>query len=142
MNNITLTGRLAKDPEMRTTQSGVAVTNFTLAVDRPGTSKENKITDFFDCVAWGGKDGPGRAGVISQYFHKGDGMVISRANLQQKKWTDKDGNQRTGYDVNVLEFEFPMGRRTDGNAPAQQAPVNETPETKTFTPVADDGLPF
>ena len=140
MNNIQLTGRIVKDPDKRTTQSGVTVTNFTIAVDRPGTGKENKITDFFDCVAWGGKDGPGRAGAIAQYFHKGDGIVISRAVLQQKKWTDKDGNQRTGYDVTVYDWEFPMGRKPDN---ATQAPQTAEERPANFTQVAaDDGLPF
>lgn len=139
MNNIQLTGRLTKDPEQRTTPSGVAVTNFSLAVDRPGTSKDNKITDFFDCVAWGGKEGPGRAGVIAQYFHKGDGIVITRAVMQQKQWTDKEGNKRTGYDVNVLDFEWPMSRRTD-TAQAQTTSAGAVPQT--FTPVDNGDLPF
>ena len=54
MNKIFLSGRLTADPEMRKTPGGVDVCNFTLAVDRPGTKKENKLTDFLHCTAWGG----------------------------------------------------------------------------------------
>ena len=140
MNNIQLTGRLTKDPEMRNTKNGVSVTNFSIAVLRPGTSKENAITDFFDCVAWGGKDGPGRAGAIEKYFHKGDGIIISKAIMQQKKWTDNDGNVRTGYDVNVLDWEFPMSKKPDN---AAQTPQTAEERPANFTPVAaDDSLPF
>lgn len=140
MNSITLSGRLAKDPEVKTTQGGVSVANFSIAVDRPGMSKENRITDFFDCVAWGGKDGPGRAGVIGKWFHKGDGIVL-RGVLQTRKWQDKDGNNRISYEVKVEDFEFPMGRKGDG-AVAAPAPQNDAPTPKDFTPVNDGDLPF
>ncbi len=137
MNSITLSGRLTKEPEVKNTQSGVIVAHFPIAVDRPGTSRENRITDFFDCVVWGGKDGPGRAGVIEKWFHKGDGIVL-RGVMQQRKWQDKDGNNRTSYEVKVDDFEFPMGKKGDG-APA---PQNNAPIPQEMTAVSDDSLPF
>ena len=119
MNKIFLSGRLTADPEMRKTQSGVDVCNFTIAVPRPGTKREDNQSDFFRCVVWGGKDGPGRAGVIQKFFHKGDGIILNGV-MQTNKYQDKEtGKNVTGYDVKVDDFEFPMARRQD-TAPAAQ----------------------
>ena len=52
MNFIAIHGRLVRDPEMRHTQSGVAVTNITVAVDRSYSADDEKVADFFDCVFW------------------------------------------------------------------------------------------
>lgn len=137
MNKCSFTGRFTRDPEIRKTQSGTPVANFSLAVDRPGTGKDTKVADFFDFIVWGGKDGPGRAGVIEKYFRKGDGIVINEAVAQMKKWTDKDGKQHTGVEFVVRDFEFPMGKRNDG-----QTGTAEKAKTQEPTPVQDEDLPF
>lgn len=95
LNHITIMGRLTKDPEMRRTGSGVAVTNFTVAVDRDfgGRDGGEKETDFIDCVAWR------QAGeFVSKYFTKGRMAVVS-GRLQIRNWTDKDGNKRRSAEV-------------------------------------------
>ena len=138
MNSIFLSGRLTRDPEMKKTQSGIDVAHFSIAVDRPGTRKDNKQTDFFDCVQWGGKDGPGRAGVIQQYFHKGDGIDL-RGVMQSRKYQDKDGNNRIAWEVSVQDFEWPISRRTE-TAQAQADQAGAVPQT--FTPVDNGDLPF
>lgn len=124
MNFVALSGRLTRDPEIRKTQTGIDVCSFTVAVDRPGTKKDNKVTDFFNCTAWGSQNGPGIAGVIGQYFHKGDGIIISEGQLQTQKWQDKEGNSRTDTKIIVRQFEFPMGRRSGEPSaqPAEPAP--------------------
>lgn len=138
MNKCLFSGRFTKDPVVRTTQSGVPVASFSLAVDRPGTTKENKVTDFFDFVVWGGKDGPGRAGVIEKYFHKGDPIVITDATAQTRRWTDKNGAEHTSVEFVVRDFEFAMGK--SGGQAAKPADPKAEPEA--FTKVEDEKLPF
>ena len=95
LNHITIMGRLTRDPELRRTGSGTAVTNFTLAVDRDYTSKDSneKETDFIDCVAW-----RGTGEFVSKYFTKGR-MAVVDGSLQMRDWTDKDGNKRRSAEV-------------------------------------------
>ena len=139
MNKIFLSGRMVRDPEMRKTQSGNDVCNFSLSVEKPGVRKDDQLPpDYFDCTVWGGKEGPGRAGVISKHFHKGDGIVLS-GSMQSNKFTDKQGNNRIGWSVRVDDFEFPMAKRMTDSAPAAQtAPT--VPEGAVE--VTDEALPF
>ena len=91
LNHITIMGRLTRDPELRRTGSGVAVTSFTVAVDRD-FSKDNEV-DFIDCVAWR------QAGeFVSKHFSKGKMIVVS-GRLQIRSWTDKDGNKRRTAEI-------------------------------------------
>ena len=140
MNKIFLSGRLTGDPEMRQTQSGVDVCNFSIAVPRPGTKREDNISDFFKCVAWGGKNGPGLAGTIQKYFHKGDGITLNGV-MQTNKYEDKQtGKTLTGYEVKVDEFEFPLARK-QGNSEQTQT-TNGTPTSSAPIQVDDADLPF
>ena len=95
LNHITIMGRLTRDPELRRTGSGVAVTSFTLAVDRDYNPKDGgeKETDFIDCNAW-----RGTAEFVSKYFQKGS-MAIVSGRLQIRTWQDKDGNKRRNAEV-------------------------------------------
>ena len=90
LNHITIMGRLVRDPELRRTGSGIAVTSFTVAVDRDfgGRDGGEKETDFIDCVAW-----RQTGEFVSKYFTKGSMAVVS-GRLQIRSWTDKDGNKR------------------------------------------------
>lgn len=90
LNHITIMGRLTRDPELRRTGNGVAVTSFTVAVDRDFGQKE---TDFIDCVAW-----KNTAEFVSKYFSSGRMIVVS-GRLQIRSWTDKDGNKRRVAEV-------------------------------------------
>ena len=95
LNHITIMGRLTRDPELRRTGSGIAVTSFTLAVDRDfgGRDGGEKETDFIDCVAW-----RQTGEFVSKYFTKGRMAVVS-GRLQIRNWTDKDGNKRRSAEV-------------------------------------------
>ena len=88
-------GRMTRDPEMRRTGSGVAVANFTVAVDRDFTDKQSgeKETDFIDCVAW-----RQTGEFVSKYFGKGRTIVVD-GRLQIRSYTDKDGNKRRAAEV-------------------------------------------
>ena len=95
LNQIVIMGRLTRDPELRRTGSGIAVTSFTLAVDRDFSGKDSgeKETDFIDCVAW-----RQTGEFVSKYFSKGR-MAVVTGRLQIRGWTDKDGNKRRTAEV-------------------------------------------
>ena len=95
LNQIVIMGRLTRDPELRRTGSGIAVTSFTLAVDRDFSGKDSgeKETDFIDCVAW-----RQTGEFVSKYFAKGR-MAVVTGRLQIRGWTDKDGNKRRTAEV-------------------------------------------
>lgn len=101
MNSICLMGRLTADPELKTTQSGLSVTSFSLAVDRPYASKEReRVTDFISCVAW-----RQTAEFVTRYFRKGNRMA-AKGSLQSRSYEARDGSRRTSYEVVVDEVFF------------------------------------
>ena len=100
MNNIVLLGRLTKDAEIRSTQSGKVVASFTLAVDRPYTQNGKREADFIACQIWGKS-----AEVLGKSVHKGQ-RVLLEGRLQIRQYTDKNGNKRTSAEVVAERFEF------------------------------------
>jgi len=111
LNHITLMGRMACDPELRRTGSGVAVASFTVAVDRDFAEKnEEKETDFIDCVAW-----RQTGEFVSKYFTKGRMIVVS-GRLQIRNWTDKDGNKRRTAEVVADNCYFGDSKRDSDSA--------------------------
>ena len=113
LNHIVLMGRLTRDVELRTTQSGVSVASFTLACDRDFGGKDGeKETDFIDCVAW-----RSTADFAAKYFSKGRMAVVS-GRLQIRPWTDKEGNKRYSTEVAVENMYFgdskPDGKKNEG----------------------------
>ena len=128
---ITIMGRLTKNPEMRRTGSGKAVTSFTLAVDRDFTSGGEKETDFIECVAWGNT-----AEFVNTYFSKGRMAVVS-GRLPIRSWKDKDGNNRRTAEVvtnNVYFGESKNESKSESNnaAPAQFTMLDDTDEDLPF----------
>ena len=107
LNHIVIMGRLTRDPELRTTQAGVSVTSFTVAVDRDfgGRDGGERQTDFIDCVAW-----RSTGEFVSKYFHKGSMIVVS-GRLQSRKWQDRDGNNRTSWEIIADNVYFGESRR-------------------------------
>ena len=94
LNKIFIMGRLTRDPELRRTQNGTAVTSFTLAVDRDFKNADGtKDTDFIGEVAW-----RTTAEFVHKYFSKGR-MAVVEGRLQMRDWTDKDGNKRRNAEV-------------------------------------------
>ena len=104
MNIIAIKGRLVRDPEIRQTQSGVSVTNITVAVDRSYSAGGEKQTDFFDCVFW--RQG---AEFVSKYFKKGKEIIVT-GEMQSRKWQDKDGNNRNSWEIQNAHAEFCGGK--------------------------------
>ena len=93
LNRIILMGRLTRDPELRTTQAGVSVCSFSIAVDRDFKKEGDKETDFIDIVAW-----RSTAEFASKYFRKGR-MVVVDGRLQMRDWVDKEKNKRRSAEV-------------------------------------------
>lgn len=124
LNKIFIMGRLTRDPELRRTQSGTAVTSFTLAVDRDFKSQSGeKETDFIDVVAW-----RSTAEFAAKYFTKGR-MAIVEGRLQIRPWTDKEGNSRRSAEVVADNIYFGDSKRDSAgdmggySAPAYTAPA-------------------
>lgn len=118
LNRIIIMGRLVRDPELRTTQSGIAVTSFTLAVDRDFKNRDSgeKNTDFIDVVAW-----RQTAEFVCKYFGKGR-MAIAEGRLQIREWKDRDGNNRRTAEVVAENVYFGDSRRDSAGDPGYGTP--------------------
>lgn len=143
LNHITIMGRLTRDPELRRTGSGIAVTSFTVAVDRDFAGKDNseRETDFIDCVAW-----RNTGEFVNNYFSKGSMAVVS-GRLQIRSWTDKDGNKRRTAEVvadSVYFGESKNDKGTQNNAYTGFVKAENVPVNNNFSVIEeDDGqLPF
>ena len=134
LNKIILMGRLTRDPELRRTGSGTAVTSFSLAVDRDFKSQGgDKETDFIDIVAW-----RNTAEFVSKYFTKGR-MAVVEGRLQMRDWTDKDGNKRRTAEVVADNVYFGDTKREGGDynaAPAYSAPAGRS-NTASYSGMSD-----
>ena len=93
MNNVTLMGRICAPPELKTTISGISVTNFTLAIDRYTPKGQEKQTDFINIVAW-----RGTAEFVCKYFSRGS-LIALQGSIQTRSYTDRAGNNRTAFEV-------------------------------------------
>ena len=133
LNHITIMGRLVRDPDYRTTGSGLSVSNFSVAVDRDfKTDSGEKETDFIDCVAW-----RNTAEFVTKYLHKGS-MVVVSGRLQIRSWTDKDGNKRRTAEVVADNVYFAESKRqSDGNSASAPAPA-----MSYQPPIAPSGADF
>ena len=131
LNHITIQGRFTRDPELRRTASGTAVTSFTIACDRDFSTEGKRETDFIDCVTWGKT-----AEFVASYFVKGAPAVAS-GRLQLRKYKDKQGNDRTAAEV-VCENVYFAGPKV-----SEPKPTAETTEDDyEVITTADDSLPF
>lgn len=130
LNKCFLLGRMTKDPEIRRTNGGAAVTSFTLAVDRDFKTNGEKETDFIELVAW-----RNTAEFVSKYFSKGR-MAIVEGRLQIRDWTDKNGNKRRTAEVVADNVYFGDSKRENKEDPEyKQADLAEISEE-------DGELPF
>ena len=140
LNHITIMGRLTRDPEMRSTQSGVAVASFTLAVDRDFGGKDGgeKQTDFIDCTAW-----RHTAEFVSKYFTKGRMAVVS-GRLQIDNYTDNDGNKRRSAKVIADNIYFGDSKKDGATGSQSDEATSFTPASSGFVPADVDNseLPF
>ena len=153
MNKVYLIGNLTRDPEMRSTQSGVPVCNFSIAVNRRFRNQQTgqQETDFFNIVAW-----RQLAELCSRYLAKGRKVAVS-GSIQTRTYEAQDGSKRSAFDIVADEVEFlsspqgttgaPSGEYRPAAASAPQAPSMQqapayAPADTGFTQVDDDELPF
>lgn len=136
LNRIIIMGRLTRDPELRRTQSGAAVTGITLAVERDFKSQGGeKETDFIDVVAW-----RNAAEFLAKYFTKGR-MAVVEGRLQSRSWQDKEGNKRTAWEV-IADSVYFGDSKKDGAAQSQQN-YEYAAQSQQFGEVEDNGdIPF
>lgn len=127
MNVVTLLGRLVKDPELKYTPQGTAVTSFTIAVDRRYQKQGEKQADFINCVAWNKT-----AEFIANYFAKGQ-MIALCGSIQVRNWEDGNGQKRYATEVIVNEVSFAGEKKQE-----QQ----QTESFDSFMPVDDIECPF
>lgn len=133
MNNVSLIGRLTADPELKRTQSDLAYTRFSIAVDRQFTKQgEEKQADFINITAW-----RKTAEFICKYFNKGQRIALN-GHIQTSSYTDKDGNKRYTFDVVADNVEFCEAKKQSDNSGN-----NNNSKPDVYVDMPDDGdLPF
>lgn len=137
LNHVTIMGRMVRDPELRQLDNGTSVTSFSVAVDRSYVDKttNERQADFLNVVAW-----RQTAEFVCKYFHQGD-MIALEGSLQSRKYTDKDGNNRTAIEIVASNISF-CGGKNGGNA--NTATTNDAPATMVANAPSEDNdeLPF
>lgn len=127
MRTITISGNVGKDPEVRSTQNGMQVANFSVAVRQNRQSEDGQYgTDWFRCTVWGN-----RANVIQRFYHKGSHVIVS-GDLEITEY-----NGQTQLGVNVNDFDLP-----DHQSESQQHNTQQTVPASDSIDVTDDDLPF
>ena len=149
-NKVMLGGRLTADPELKQTQSGIAVVSFSIAVNRRFNSKDGAQpqADFFNVTAW-----RTTAEFVSRYFRKGSSIFVV-GSIQNRTWTDSQGAKRYATDIVADEVSFvdsrsevsgsgaPAGNYTPDayTAPSFSGTADATPKFEEIK--GDDDLPF
>ena len=145
-NLVVLSGRLTTDPELKTTPSGVSVTSFSIAVERRYKQGEERQADFINIVAWRSS-----AEFICKYFKKGS-MIGIEGSIQTRKYQDRDGNNRTAFEVVANNVQFIDSKRSESGGEGNSLPTPENDPLPAFADklsgftelsnVADDDCPF
>ena len=143
LNKVVLAGRITADPELKTTQSGISVTTFSLAINRRySKDREQQQADFITIVAW-----RNTAEFITKYFRKGSAICIT-GSIQTRSWTDNQCNKRYATEVVADEAIFVDSKsdsapaQTFGEAPASYAAPSADPAPNFEEISGDDDLPF
>lgn len=134
INSVILSGRLTADPELKTTGSGIAVTSFSIAVNRRYKSGEDWQTDFITVVAW-----RQTAEFVTKYFKKGN-LIGIEGSIQTRKYQDKDGNNRTAFEVIAERAHFLESKR-NSDSQGNNIPTPVGDYTDGFTEL-DEDCPF
>lgn len=130
-----LTGRMTADPELKTTPSGTSVCSFTIAVERRFKQGEERQADFVNIVAW-----RQTAEFVSKFFAKGS-MIGIEGSIQTRKYQDKNGNNRTAFEVVANNVQFVESKKDNVTETEPASFSNADPDD--FTEISgDDDLPF
>ena len=144
LNKVIIMGSIGKDIELRHTQSGISVCTFDVAVERDFKNADgSKETDWLTCVAW-----RNTAEFISKFFSKGRRIVVE-GSLQNRKWQDKNGQNRVSAEIQVTNAYFADSVKSHGNDNSTAPTRQETSESASyessggFSEIEYDGtLPF
>ncbi len=152
MNKVMLIGNLTRDPEVRATQTGVNVCNFSIAVNRRKRADGVQETDFFNIVAW-----RQLADLCGKYLSKGRKVAVV-GSIQTRTYEANDGTRRNAFDIVADEVEFltpagsasssaseyhpPVASSTQSPAPAIETAPTYSASVSEVTQVDDDDLPF
>lgn len=146
LNKVILGGRLTADPELKQTQSGIAVVTFRMAVNRRASSGQQPEVDFFTVTAW-----RSTAEFVNRFFKKGSSICVI-GSIQNRSWTDQQGQKRYMTDIVAEEVQFVDSRSESQNtqsggyapdaygAPAYSSPAGSAPKFEEIK--TDDDLPF
>jgi len=142
LNKVILIGRLTRDPEMRYTPSGTAVSSFSLANGKSFTQSGEKKeqVSYFDCIAWS-KLGE----VINEYCKKGQKIAVE-GRLQQSRWDDQDGKKRSKVEIVIENFQFLEGKSEGQKEESADKKVESGFNGKSASfeenPFSDDNIPY
>ena len=141
-NKVIVIGNISSEVELKQTQSGTSVCSFNVAVNRFTREPNEAKADFFTVVAWREK-----AEFVSKYFGKGKPILVC-GRLENRPWTDKNGNKRVSTEIIAEEVSF-VGGTSENGTEAKSAPTTYTPSAyggnnaPQFEEVPNDGdLPF
>ncbi len=140
-NKVILIGNLVADPELKQTQSGIAVTSFTIAVSRKfSRDASQQQTDFINIVCW-----RNTAEFVTKYFSKGKSILVC-GSLQTRNWTDQQGQKHYITEVVADEVSFVERKSDSASSPAmnaEPAPYSNASKDTDFEEMAsDEDLPF
>lgn len=137
LNKVILGGRLVADPELKQTQSGVSVASMRMAVNRYAIGGQQPETDFFNLTAW-----RQTAEFICRNFHKGSSICVI-GSIQNRSWTDSNGEKRYATDIVVEEAKFVDSRDESPAVDNTSAPAQNVAQTPKFEEIkTDDDFPF
>lgn len=138
-NKVIIGGRLTTDPELKTITSGVSVTKFSVAVNKPGKKDQ---ADFFNVTAW-----RSTAEVVTQYFHKGSSICLE-GTLTQRMWEDGNGNKHYAVEI-IADKVYFVDSKSENRTEVPHAPEDRAKKDaefvaaqNTFAEINDDDLPF
>lgn len=133
LNKVIMGGRLTAEPELKTTQSGLSVVSFSIAVNRKAKQGEEQKADFFNVTAW-----RQTAEHISRYFHKGSSICIV-GSLQNSSWTNQKGEKQFRTDIIADEVMFVDSK----SERTTLVPTNTNASMPNFEEIPNDAdLPF
>ena len=138
LNKIMLIGNLGKDPELNVTQEGTPVTKFTLAVNRntkTSTGEREKETEWFNIVAW-----RQLAEICERYLHKGSKVYIE-GRLQTRKYTDRNGVERTAIDVIANDMQMLDSKSASASGGSESYSAGSADDRDPFLPDYPDDIP-
>jgi single-strand DNA-binding protein len=140
INKVIIKGNISNDIELKATQNGTSVCSFNIAINRYSKEPDAKKVDFFTVVAWQAK-----AEFVSRYFKKGSGIVIV-GRLENREWTDKQGNKRVLTEIIAEEIDFAGGeaKAEKKEAAKPYVPTGYSAPKTEFEAIdsGDESLPF